>query len=151
MPVIIWGSRGLSKTVSHGQFDCPRCGHQSEYSVIQVREWFTLYWIPIFPVGSAKRYLECRNCGQTFDEDVLQQRPSGSSRMLNQVYRDLETGTSLQEGEEQLQRAGMSADEANDAIVEMASGDNWRCEKCGRNYLRVVKSCRRCQGSYRGG
>ena len=26
MPIIIWGSRGLSKTVAHGDFDCPRCG-----------------------------------------------------------------------------------------------------------------------------
>src|SRR5439155_12352622 len=134
-PIIIWGSRGLSKTVAHGEFECPRCGRTSEYSVIQVREWFTLYWIPVFPIGSAKRYVECRRCGGTFDEEVLHNRPSKNSQALNRVHRDLEEGESLEEGEEELRRAGVSADEAHDAIVEMARGDNWRCEQCGRHYL----------------
>src|SRR5262245_18149066 len=99
MTIIIWGSRGLAGTITQGPFECPRCGRQSEYSLIQSREWFTLYWIPIFPVGSHKRWVQCGRCGGTFDEDVLHQRPSASSRQLNETYRDLEEGASLQEGE----------------------------------------------------
>lgn len=68
--MIIWGSRGLKKTVSTGRFHCPRCGPNKPYDEIAVNRWFTLYFIPVIPMGSAGRYLECKACAGTFDTSV---------------------------------------------------------------------------------
>ncbi|WP_304078769.1 zinc-ribbon domain-containing protein [Leptotrichia wadei] len=39
---------------SHGRF--------REY-----RDWFTLFWIPVFPISGRKEYLECPICRQVYD------------------------------------------------------------------------------------
>jgi cytochrome c-type biogenesis protein CcmH/NrfG len=33
---------------------------------MQVRNWFTLYFIPVFPMGGAQRFTQCSACGSQF-------------------------------------------------------------------------------------
>jgi len=74
--MIIFGTRGLTSTVSSGVFHCPRCGPQRPYSHQRVKRWFTLYFIPCIPMGVAGEYLECNQCAGTFGVDALHYDPS---------------------------------------------------------------------------
>jgi tetratricopeptide (TPR) repeat protein len=45
---------------------CPRCGQRAEFSGKIVRPWFTLFLLPLFPVGRSHAVSQCSNCGQQF-------------------------------------------------------------------------------------
>ncbi|HRX80347.1 MAG TPA: hypothetical protein P5307_14850 [Pirellulaceae bacterium] len=51
--MIIWGSRGLTSVVENGQFHCPQCGTDRMFNLKQVRNFFTLYFIPLIPLNVA--------------------------------------------------------------------------------------------------
>jgi len=69
--MIIWGSRSRTSTAQAGQFACPRCNGQSRFEEKRVRRWFTLYFLPIFPIGTSGYYVECQDCKGTFKSEVL--------------------------------------------------------------------------------
>lgn len=71
--MIIYGTRGVRSTLSTGNFHCPQCETQNEYRHRKVRKFFTLYFIPIIPLGNLGEYVECRSCKNTFITDVLDQ------------------------------------------------------------------------------
>lgn len=150
MPFIIWGSRGITSTLGEGTFYCPQCDREeSSYTHKSARPWFTLYFIPVFPIGSATPYVECRGCGGTFAESVLELRPpSEGERAAAAVYEQLRRGRSLKDATERLVSAGVSEDVARGLVEKLAEGDGtWECPKCGNRYLKPVKKCRECAGS----
>lgn len=71
MLFIIWGWRGRNKTVGQGVFHCPSCGCREQYSHVQVRRFFTLYFIPLIPLDLVGEYIECSACDGTFKPEVL--------------------------------------------------------------------------------
>lgn len=73
--MIIWGSRGLTSTVETGQFHCPQCETPRTFNLKQVRNFFTLYFIPLIPLNVAGRYVECGSCGGTFAEEITSYDP----------------------------------------------------------------------------
>ena len=73
--MIIFGSRGLTSVVETNQFHCPQCGTMRTGSLKQVRNFFTLYFIPLIPMGIAGRYIECDSCGGTYGEEILSYDP----------------------------------------------------------------------------
>ena len=73
--MIIWGTRGKNVHIADGEFFCPRCNADQEFSHFQVRNYFTLYFIPLFPLGSGGEFLECSGCGQTWSPDILEYDP----------------------------------------------------------------------------
>lgn len=73
--MIIWGSRGRTSTVEEGQFFCPRCRSNQPYKLQRVQRWFTLYFIPIFPMGVLGEYAECGQCATTWKPEVLSAGP----------------------------------------------------------------------------
>lgn len=74
MPFIIWGSKGVTSTKTSGDFHCPRCG-KAAYDHKEVKRFFTLYWIPLFPINTLGEYIECGTCAETFDTAVLDYDP----------------------------------------------------------------------------
>lgn len=73
--MIIWGSRGLTSVVESGQFNCPQCGSPQSFNLKQVRNFFTLYFIPLIPLDIAGRYVECNSCRGTFEEGITSYDP----------------------------------------------------------------------------
>lgn len=73
--MIIWGSRGRTSTVEEGRFHCPRCQGTQPYKLKRVQRWFTLYFIPLFPMGVLGEYAECGQCLTTWKTDVLTAPP----------------------------------------------------------------------------
>ncbi len=73
--MIIWGSRTSNKSISTGPFHCPRCGPDKTYEKLEVRRWFTLYFIPLIPMGTEGTFIKCRTCAGTFDTAAINYDP----------------------------------------------------------------------------
>jgi len=69
--MIIFGTRGVKSTIESGGFDCPQCEESTPYRHRKVTKFFTLYFIPLIPLGSAGEYVECSKCKGTFIPRVL--------------------------------------------------------------------------------
>ncbi len=55
------GSRGAK---------CPRCGRVGTLAGKRVRPWFTLFFLPLFPMGAGRAITQCKGCGATFAASV---------------------------------------------------------------------------------
>jgi uncharacterized tellurite resistance protein B-like protein len=72
--LIIFGTRGVRSTMDEGQFYCPQCDGQTRYKHKKVTQFFTLYFIPLIPLGVKGRYVECQSCRNTYIERILEMR-----------------------------------------------------------------------------
>lgn len=69
--LIIFGTRGVTYSVTTGEFWCPSCGVKRRFDHKRVRRFFTLYFIPIIPLDTLGEYVECDHCKDTFNPEVL--------------------------------------------------------------------------------
>jgi hypothetical protein len=51
--VIIWGIRSVRRNMGVVLAMCHRCGQPCAQSIFMIRRWFTLFFIPLFPVGTS--------------------------------------------------------------------------------------------------
>ena len=75
MLLILFGTRDRRKLIREGQFVCPKCGVKKDYEVISLREWFTLFFIPILPTANnegREEFVECGTCKSRYGTDVLE-------------------------------------------------------------------------------
>lgn len=70
--LLIMGMNARLKVLTEGFFACPNEGGQRPYRHIAARRWFTLFWIPVIPLGRLGEYVECGSCGARYDVAVLQ-------------------------------------------------------------------------------
>ena len=53
-------------------FVCQKCSIKTPYNVFSAREYFNIFFIPIFPTGESKEpYVECQNCKRTYYTEIL--------------------------------------------------------------------------------
>lgn len=84
--MIIFGSRGVTMTQRTGQFHCPSCQSEREYSLKHVRRFFTLYFIPLIPLDKLGEYVECLSCKDTYKPNVLNYRPGPTREEFEAEY-----------------------------------------------------------------
>ena len=60
--MLIFGTRRVTKRLATILLVCSRCGRPAANHVTTTKLWFTLFFIPIFPI-SVKRRLVCTFCG----------------------------------------------------------------------------------------
>lgn len=60
---IIWGTKSFEKVLGYSQmsYQCGHCNNASQYKIFRRRKWFTLFWIPIIPLGS-HYFIACPIC-----------------------------------------------------------------------------------------
>lgn len=60
---IIWGTKHTEKELGLSQkvYQCGHCGNASNYRIVRRRNWFTIFWIPIIPLGT-KYFITCPIC-----------------------------------------------------------------------------------------
>lgn len=84
--MIIFGLTSLKHVKDKGQFYCPQCVDHKDFKLREPRRWFHLYFIPVIPLDSLGRYVECRQCKGTFVENVLQFDPvADENRFVSEV------------------------------------------------------------------
>lgn len=71
--MIIFGVRGITMTRDEGFFDCPDCQRSTEYRLRGVRNFFTLYFIPVIPLNwePGNEHVRCEQCRQQFPPGAL--------------------------------------------------------------------------------
>lgn len=69
--IIILGTKPVEREVGSGSFSCPSCGRDAPFSRVRVRQVFTLYFVPLFPLGSGRDVVRCRRCGAESADDVV--------------------------------------------------------------------------------
>lgn len=69
--IIIFGTRGVRSTVQQGTFICPQCQDQQNYKHKKVTQFFTLYFVPLIPLGNKGEYVECMGCRNTYITRIL--------------------------------------------------------------------------------
>lgn len=84
--MIIFGTRGVRFTMSEGEFNCPQCASNQRYKHKKVTQFFTLYFIPIIPLGRKGDYVECQSCRGTFVSRVLDYNPSQGNNDFQSNY-----------------------------------------------------------------
>jgi len=69
--MIIYGHRNKEIEQATGVFQCPSCGEQRAYKRIKVARYFTLFFIPLFPLGTVGEFVECQVCRRKYQADIL--------------------------------------------------------------------------------
>ena len=49
---------------------CPRCGQRAEIVGKTYRQWFTIFFIPVFPISALKKFSQCSRCGAQFQVEA---------------------------------------------------------------------------------
>ncbi|MCA9619183.1 MAG: zinc-ribbon domain-containing protein, partial [Myxococcales bacterium] len=76
LTLIIYGTRAVEGTKGEGTFWCPDCRGQAPYVHKRLRRFFTLYFIPLIPLGTIEEWVECRQCASTYEPSVLDAGPA---------------------------------------------------------------------------
>ena len=79
---IIWGFR--NKFHDHGPTiaaTCPRCHNSVVLSHVQTRRWFTVFFLPLIPLGKGKRVLMCPIC--RWGRDVPKEAEGMTAEMVD--------------------------------------------------------------------
>ena len=85
--MIIFGTKGRSIKMDSGDFHCPNCNTNRAYNKKYVQDWFTLYFIPTFPVGSKKNeHIECEECSSIYHLDVIDYKPGLNDEEMTSEY-----------------------------------------------------------------
>ena len=84
--MIIFGSRGITTTKETGEFDCPSCISPQTYKLKRVRNFFTLYFIPVIPLNQLGEYVECGTCKDTYKPQVLELTARASQDTVEAEY-----------------------------------------------------------------
>jgi len=84
---IIWGTHTYKKLIGAAKtVNCGHCNNVVTFQILRARTWFTLFWIPIFPVSS-KYFILCPICGsgiQVKKDQALAEVTSTEPPQLNQ-------------------------------------------------------------------
>ena len=82
---VIFGFRTRVAILATISYICDTCGVAAAHRVVRRGRWFTLFFVPIFPLGPAKYTDTCINCGRVRvltkeqAQSVNPPVPSGSS------------------------------------------------------------------------
>jgi predicted Zn-dependent protease len=66
--IILFGTKGVvtnDGVRSPGR--CPRCGRDGTLVGKRVRRWFTLFFVPLFPVDGGQTFTQCGQCRASFN------------------------------------------------------------------------------------
>jgi hypothetical protein len=148
--MIVFGTRPKYKTIGEGQFFCPRCQQIREYKHKQATRYFTLYFIPVIPMGKMGEIVECQTCHAMFEPFLLQAKPQPAqpranlAQILNTLGERLSRGEPLEYLMRDLTAAGLDRDIAMQMINAKLTGGRKTCDSCGLTYTSSVERCMSC-------
>jgi hypothetical protein len=70
--LIIFGARLRARAIATGEFFCQQCGADRGYVLQELRRWFTLFFLPVLPMGKVLgQQVKCSTCGTCYRPEVL--------------------------------------------------------------------------------
>lgn len=89
--IILFGARTIVSNdadASPGPVEavCPRCSRRVGMLAKSYRTWFTLFFLPLFPISGRTRFTECPGCGAQFklSPEELRSRIGAADAVANQ-------------------------------------------------------------------
>jgi hypothetical protein len=64
--LILFGEKTITFTEDLGDFNCPICKEKKSLSKVVDRNYFTVFFIRLIPLGTTAEYMQCSNCGHAF-------------------------------------------------------------------------------------
>jgi endogenous inhibitor of DNA gyrase (YacG/DUF329 family) len=101
----IGGIQPRREVMDPGPLRCPHCGRRAA-RVERVRSWFSVFFIPLFPVQKGEEYMICGSCG------TVTPLGAGGTASFPEAY-DSETYDSL---EEELDREPLTCPECGGPV-----------------------------------
>jgi hypothetical protein len=146
--MIIFGTSSKKKEIGQGEFFCPHCQQQRRYTRHSARPHFSLYFIPLVPIGNATEYIQCETCQRAFDVTVLDHHAPVPSQdlatLLNTIPERLHNGVPVEYLVRDLTAVGLDLDVALKNIASHLDGHTRQCEACGLSYAPDVAVCSSC-------
>jgi hypothetical protein len=68
---LVFGLSVFFRTVGEGVFHCQNCGGDRGYRRRTGRRWFTLFFLPVIPLGRIGAIVECRTCRTRYQTTAL--------------------------------------------------------------------------------
>lgn len=68
--MIIFGTRTTVRLLAMLNLVCARCGNPAAHRIEERRRKFTLFFLPIFPIGARRTYGTCTYCGLVTELDA---------------------------------------------------------------------------------
>ena len=82
----IAGTKGKTTTAGTGTFYCPNCQMESEYHHEQVHESVTVFFVPVANLQLLGEYIECQNCANTYEMEILDYDPEQEQKEIEATY-----------------------------------------------------------------
>ena len=60
----LFGARRTAKVIGQTERHCSKCARPTVHSAIESKRWFTLFFVPVIPLGSSY-VIRCNLCGLT--------------------------------------------------------------------------------------
>src|SRR5829696_7749936 len=67
--ILLFGTRAITSNDAATppvQTQCPRCARQTTLVPRSYRNWFTVFFIPVFPISGRTAFTECSSCRSQF-------------------------------------------------------------------------------------
>ena len=65
--IIVYGTKNKIKNLGIvGKYECSRCNNISDLQFMSSQQWFTLFWISIFPISKKQEFMQCPICHQNY-------------------------------------------------------------------------------------
>ncbi|MBI5957846.1 MAG: zinc-ribbon domain-containing protein [Chloroflexi bacterium] len=152
MLFIIFGTRVRHSVIGEGQFYCPKCQAKRAYKHKRASRYFTLYFVPLIPMGKMGEFIECQACGIAFETSVLQLKapvqprvtPANLAALINTLPTRLSTGTPVEYLVRDMTAAGLDRQAALDLITPHLTAGRKTCSTCGLSYAAAVSTCAEC-------
>lgn len=150
-PLIIFGTRGRETSEGKGKFYCPNCSvtrdDERVYERKKRRNYFSIYFVPLVPLGSGDEYVVCQNCGTAFAPDIVdanftpKRRIAPLAQQLNTLKQRLEEGTPVEYAVADLTAAGLERNVAQENVRQVIGQQRRACPDCGLTYAASVERC----------
>ncbi|QDT13802.1 DUF4190 domain-containing protein [Planctomycetes bacterium K23_9] len=84
--MIIYGHRTRESKAGTGNFECPNCRTNQSYTRLELRSWFTLYFIPVIPLMRQGTQVQCGGCMSRYDAEILNVVPQQETVPQQSVF-----------------------------------------------------------------
>jgi rubredoxin len=142
----ILGARDRETIIASGYFLCPNCGQLRLYKHKRLARYFTLYFLPIFPLQSLGEVIQCQTCQHTYRLEELQQgsRLITEGDLLKAVAVELQRGLPFHRLQRRLVDDGLERNEVARILHEVTHGRQRTCPQCQFSYLPSIRYCTNC-------
>ena len=143
---VLLGARDREVVISSGYFLCPACGQLRLYKHKRLARYFTLYFLPIFPLQTLGEVVECQTCQHTYRFEELRRvaRLVTEADLLKAVRVELERGLPFHRLQRRLAEDGLDHAEVTRLVHQVTQGQERTCPRCQFSYLPSVRYCTNC-------